>query len=524
MKSITYYDLLGVPEGASLEEIKHAYYEKCKLYHPDRHQQNPLYHLAAEKQRQLNEAYEILSDAVKRKQYDDNAHSSEKINSRAREEYLIAQGFFNEGNLDEALVALKKAVILEPSFWHAIEGMGYIYLSKKNESEAKIMADKVVSIAPSIPNGYLLQILSYFNNNLVSSKEAVFKSIQKVFEIEPDNKTASAYLLLYYMQDKDYKKVLDCIDRLLVKFPKDEALNGYYIEAYLGIVREFVERGDFTAAEYYLNLAKDFADGHNNIELDHVDLCGMQSNCAVSKWNVVDRLLADKLNKQQPGCLAEIFNDIAMIIGSLFAGIFAGVIAGVFTGFGPGLFIGIATFVGLIILISTQRLKSSNKLPPRDAKKGDHYCRICGKNIDFTATSANACNGGYFVGCLSNEFDKTIKIDYRGLLGNLYARWYWTETAHCRRCIFNDALESKVFDWQSLGDDTIGRYFRNGLKSIKPVIPEKGFCAACGCAYGLANNGNISNPEVHTTKIPAEWICLNCGYENMEEFNTPLTQ
>ena len=37
MKSITYYDLLGVLADASLEEITHAYHEKCKLYHPDKH-------------------------------------------------------------------------------------------------------------------------------------------------------------------------------------------------------------------------------------------------------------------------------------------------------------------------------------------------------------------------------------------------------------------------------------------------------------------------------------------------------
>jgi molecular chaperone DnaJ len=512
MKTITYYDLLGVPEGASLDDIKRAYYEKCKLYHPDKHLNNPLFHLAAEKQRQLNEAYEILSDPVKRKQYDDNINSSEKINSRAREEYLIAQGFYNEGNLDEALVALKKAVILEPSFWQAFEGMGYIYLSKKNESEAKNMADKVVALAPSLPNGYLLHIYSYFNNKTVSTKASVFDSIQKVLEIDPDGETANSCLLVYYMQEKDYKKLADCVDKLLAKYPGDETFNKYIVEAYLSIAGEFAERGDFTAAEYYLNLAKAFAGENKYNELDRFDLPVMQSNYAVSRWNIVDRVLADNLKQQQPGCLSEIANDIAMIIGSLSAGIFAGVIVGIFTGFGLGLFTVLATFIGLIIIISSQRLKSANKLPPRDAKKNENYCRICGKNIDYSSVALNACNGRYFVGCLGKEFDKTHEIDYKGLLDTLNNTWFSGKQDHCRRCVFNDALMSRVFNWYSLGDDKIGRHFRNGFKLKKESITEKGVCAACGYAYGLTNGDRNNTGQI--PEIPDEWTCQNCGYDN----------
>ncbi len=54
------YEILGVREGASQEEIKAAYRELVKKYHPDRHQDNPLYELAEEKLREINEAYEYL--------------------------------------------------------------------------------------------------------------------------------------------------------------------------------------------------------------------------------------------------------------------------------------------------------------------------------------------------------------------------------------------------------------------------------------------------------------------------------
>nr|XP_056722211.1 dnaJ homolog subfamily A member 3, mitochondrial [Euleptes europaea] len=62
-----YYQVLGVPRTASQKEIKKAYYQLAKKYHPDTNKDDPK---AKEKFSQLAEAYEVLSDEVKRKQYD----------------------------------------------------------------------------------------------------------------------------------------------------------------------------------------------------------------------------------------------------------------------------------------------------------------------------------------------------------------------------------------------------------------------------------------------------------------------
>src|SRR5207249_8128804 len=62
-----YYESLGVPRSAKEEEIKKAYRKLARKYHPDL---NPHKKQAEEKFKKVQEAYEVLSDADKRKKYD----------------------------------------------------------------------------------------------------------------------------------------------------------------------------------------------------------------------------------------------------------------------------------------------------------------------------------------------------------------------------------------------------------------------------------------------------------------------
>ena len=112
-----YYEILEINKGASEDVIKAAYKALAKKYHPDNNKMNS--ELCEEKLKQLNEAYEVLSDSEIRKRYDESIKYSA---TQEENPYTAAQ---NENPVPEP--PKKK------SFWRSM-GEGFLsYLEKQNQ-------------------------------------------------------------------------------------------------------------------------------------------------------------------------------------------------------------------------------------------------------------------------------------------------------------------------------------------------------------------------------------------------------
>lgn len=71
-----YYDILGIAKNSSEDEIKKAFYKKAHQYHPDKKNGN------AEKFKEVNEAYQVLSNKEKKAQYDQFGQTFEQAQSQ----------------------------------------------------------------------------------------------------------------------------------------------------------------------------------------------------------------------------------------------------------------------------------------------------------------------------------------------------------------------------------------------------------------------------------------------------------
>ena len=100
------YEVLGVPRNASNDEIKKAYRQLCKKYHPDSYVDNPLSDLAEEKFKEVQAAYEQIMKEREAGGYSYSATGQTQSTSQETAELQAARNFINNRRFHEALNVL----------------------------------------------------------------------------------------------------------------------------------------------------------------------------------------------------------------------------------------------------------------------------------------------------------------------------------------------------------------------------------------------------------------------------------
>ena len=133
------YEVLGVKEGASDEEIKKAYRELVKKYHPDKYVNNPLADLAAEKMKEINDAYDVLTKGGNNSGYSSG-------NTENYTNFNAVRTAINAGNLAEAERLLNQ-MSDRGAQWHYLYGV--ICLRRGFYDMARSHFDRACSLDPS---------------------------------------------------------------------------------------------------------------------------------------------------------------------------------------------------------------------------------------------------------------------------------------------------------------------------------------------------------------------------------------
>lgn len=161
------YEVLGVSENDDDETIKRAYRKLVKKYHPDRYINNPLASIASEKIKQINEAYDTISDMRAGRTYRGDRHGTGQSRSGAAREHsqYSAGSTYDESTGDSVRTSFK--------FVRSLIKYG-------NFTKAK----EVLSRLPRTAEWYYLSGVLHMRRGWYTEAH---RSIARAVQMEPDN-------------------------------------------------------------------------------------------------------------------------------------------------------------------------------------------------------------------------------------------------------------------------------------------------------------------------------------------------
>lgn len=147
------YEVLGVSRSASDDQIRAAYRELVKKYHPDKYQNNPLADLAEEKLREVNEAYDQImkersgqSSGAGNSGYGYSGAGSGAYSGQNAADFRVVRQYIDAGNLVAAQAKLD-SIPIKNAEWIFLSGMISYRRGWFDDAVSKV--DQAISMDPN---------------------------------------------------------------------------------------------------------------------------------------------------------------------------------------------------------------------------------------------------------------------------------------------------------------------------------------------------------------------------------------
>ncbi len=171
-----YYEILGIKIGAKRGEIRKAYLDLCKKFHPDKFRKlgKEEYEKALKQFTLINEAFNVLYDPVKREEYDKKIEEGKvysvyetSFKAQAISVFKMGKQEVDKGNFARAIQYLKTAVKLNPEEYLFKSYLAFAYLKDgRDKNEIKNLLMKI-----------------YTSKNVIKNWEALYVSSQLFYEM-----------------------------------------------------------------------------------------------------------------------------------------------------------------------------------------------------------------------------------------------------------------------------------------------------------------------------------------------------